>query len=123
MNSPTNRTRPRGSCAVVFHVDGGDDFGLDTVTPVACTLGVVVSTSGDGPTIRGVRHAGIPVTTVPTKSNKVADAEDLHSQFQLAKSVRPEIVVVLRRKMRQILHQYFALFAQGAGNEADSRAL
>jgi hypothetical protein len=53
----------RGTCVVVFHVDGGDDFGLDAVTPVGYTLGVVVSQSRDGLAIRAVedidgnRHA------------------------------------------------------------------
>ena len=44
----------RGTCAVVFHADGGADYGLDAVTPVGYTLGVVVSQSRDGLAIRAV---------------------------------------------------------------------
>lgn len=49
-----SRPTLRGTCAVVFHVDGGDHFGLDTVTPVRYTLGVVVSQSRDGLAIRAI---------------------------------------------------------------------
>jgi hypothetical protein len=54
MNAQPSRPRLRGTCAVVFGVDGGHDIGLDTVTPVAYTLGVVVSTSRDGRSIRAI---------------------------------------------------------------------
>jgi hypothetical protein len=47
----------RGTCAVIFHADGGDAFGLDAVTPVAYTLGVVVAQSRDGTAIRVVEDA------------------------------------------------------------------
>ncbi len=52
--NPTNRPTLRGTCAVVFHVHGGDAFGLDTVTPVGYTLGVVVSQSRNGLGIRSI---------------------------------------------------------------------
>ncbi len=54
MSSQARGPDLRGTCAVVFHIDGGDDFGLDAVTPVGCTLGVVVSQSRDGRRIRAV---------------------------------------------------------------------
>lgn len=47
----------RGTCAVIFHADGGDEFGLDAVTPVGYTLGVVVAQSRDGTAIRAVEDA------------------------------------------------------------------
>ncbi len=47
----------RGTCAVIFHADGGDEFGLDAVTPVPYTLGVVVAQSRDGTAIRAVEDA------------------------------------------------------------------
>jgi hypothetical protein len=54
MNSEARRPNLRGTCGVIFLVEGGGDFGLDPVTPVGCTLGVVVSQSRDGRRIRAV---------------------------------------------------------------------
>jgi hypothetical protein len=47
----------RGTCAVIFHTDGGDDFGQDKITPVAYTLGVVVSQTRDGRTIKSIEDS------------------------------------------------------------------
>ena len=46
----------RGTCAVIFHPDDGDAFGLEAVTPVPYTLGVVAQ-SRDGTAIRAVEDA------------------------------------------------------------------
>ena len=53
----------------------------------------------------------------------VGDAEDLHRQLEFTQPVRPEVVVLVRRQMGEILDEHLALLAEGAGDQTDGRAL
>lgn len=52
------KTTLRGRPAIMLHIDGGDDFGVDQVTPLRYTYGVVSSVSRDGTVIRAIVDAG-----------------------------------------------------------------
>ncbi len=100
----------RGTCAVVFHADGGDDFGLDTVTPVRCTLGVVVSQSRDGLAIRAVedihsiRHTATRYTYRLPALYPCATRAVLRTTAP-SSAPCPATVDDLRRLVRQMIHR------------------
>lgn len=51
------KTKLRGRGAIILHVDGGDDFGVDKVTPLPYTFGVVSRQSRDGTMVREIVDA------------------------------------------------------------------